>query len=81
MDDQYLRLLSRFDELDPEIQHTLHQHLSLVAYGAERIPEETPVPVIPLVSWRELDHILDVLTQIYTGERRQPEERAILDVR
>lgn len=53
VDDQYSRLLQRLTEMDEESVQILKRSLILVAYGAQTIPESTPVPVIALPSWQE----------------------------
>ncbi len=74
IDDQYIRLLEHFADLDEEPARRLRSSLILVAYGAQTAPECTPIPVIALPSWEQgaVFHLLETLAQVVAREQEAP---------
>lgn len=71
IDDQYMRLLEHVADLGEEPARFLQSSLILVAYGAQTVPERTPVPVIALPSWEQgaVFHMLETLAHVVAREQ------------
>jgi hypothetical protein len=58
VDDSYEQLLSAVDQLEAGQGHLLRQHLILLAFGAQEAPKHTPVRVVALPTWNQIEQAI-----------------------
>lgn len=81
VDDQSTRLLQRLADLDAEPAQILKRSLILVAHGARTAPEDAPVPVVALPSWKEeaVQNMLEKVTRIIAREQEAKTTSSVID--
>jgi len=57
-DDSYEQLLDRIDQLEASQRDLLKQRLTLLAYGAQEVPEQAPVRVVALPTWKQVEQAI-----------------------
>jgi hypothetical protein len=58
VDDSYEQLLSKVDQLEASQRDLLRQHFTLLAFGAQDVPEHAPVRVVALPTWKQVEQAI-----------------------